>query len=221
MAPGAGELSRRPTDTSSAATVTNTGSSDGASGSVDALGAGSTASTSMAVRDEWVTSQGAEALGVEVACLNPPAPQLPPKAGSLFYDLETSPARGRNGEFCGGVRAARVGWGFSLQRTMTRCRNSAVMEEMMNPLLWTREQVGVWLEASGYGPDIVRSFATHNINGARLIRLNANVLKTDIGIKSFGLRGSILASIDELCSMNSVRKPLTSTGDGSLPAYHE
>ncbi|KAI0941212.1 hypothetical protein AcV7_002842 [Taiwanofungus camphoratus] len=67
-----------------------------------------------------------------------------------------------------------------------------------HPSEWTVEQVVEWLRSKGFDQDICDKFTEQEITGDVLLELDANVLKTEIGIAAFGKRARIVNAITEL-----------------------
>ncbi|KAL4918913.1 hypothetical protein BDW62DRAFT_180082 [Aspergillus aurantiobrunneus] len=62
---------------------------------------------------------------------------------------------------------------------------------------WTPSQVAHWMHIGGYDETVIDKFLINDINGTVLLSLQAADLK-ELGIKSFGKRHQVMASIDHL-----------------------
>ncbi|KAF4619419.1 hypothetical protein D9613_004857 [Agrocybe pediades] len=67
-----------------------------------------------------------------------------------------------------------------------------------HPSEWTLEEVIEWLKSKGFDQDVCDKFVEQEITGDVLLELDANLLKTEIGIMAFGKRVRIANAIAEL-----------------------
>ncbi|PCH40745.1 hypothetical protein WOLCODRAFT_136965 [Wolfiporia cocos MD-104 SS10] len=67
-----------------------------------------------------------------------------------------------------------------------------------HPSEWTVEQVVEWLRSKNFDQDVCDKFIEQEITGDVLLELDANLLKTEIGIAAFGKRARIVNAIAEL-----------------------
>ncbi|KZT06474.1 uncharacterized protein LAESUDRAFT_736886 [Laetiporus sulphureus 93-53] len=67
-----------------------------------------------------------------------------------------------------------------------------------HPSEWTVEQVVEWLKWKGFDDGVCEKFIEQEITGDVLMELDANVLKSEIGIFTFGKRARIINAITEL-----------------------
>ncbi|KAF9534654.1 hypothetical protein CPB83DRAFT_802726 [Crepidotus variabilis] len=67
-----------------------------------------------------------------------------------------------------------------------------------HPSEWNLEQVLEWLKSKGFDQDVCDKFAEQEITGDVLLELDANVLKSEIGIMAYGKRIRIANSIADL-----------------------
>ncbi|OSX59554.1 hypothetical protein POSPLADRAFT_1089639, partial [Postia placenta MAD-698-R-SB12] len=67
-----------------------------------------------------------------------------------------------------------------------------------HPSEWTVDQVVEWLRWKGFDEGVCEKFTEQEITGDVLLELDANVLKTEIGIVAFGKRARIVNAIAEL-----------------------
>ncbi|KAL7282752.1 hypothetical protein ACG7TL_004227 [Trametes sanguinea] len=67
-----------------------------------------------------------------------------------------------------------------------------------HPSEWTVEEVVDWLKSKGFDQGVCDKFIEQEITGDVLLELDANVLKTEIGIAAFGKRARIVNAISEL-----------------------
>ncbi|CDO77198.1 hypothetical protein BN946_scf184747.g11 [Trametes cinnabarina] len=67
-----------------------------------------------------------------------------------------------------------------------------------HPSEWTVEEVVDWLRLKGFDQGVCDKFIEQEITGDVLLELDANVLKTEIGIAAFGKRARIVNAISEL-----------------------
>ncbi|KAH9927346.1 uncharacterized protein B0H18DRAFT_1084840 [Fomitopsis serialis] len=99
-----------------------------------------------------------------------------------------------------------------------------------HPSEWSVEQVVEWLRSKGFDEGVCEKFTEQEITGDVLLELDANVLKTEIGIVAFGKRARIVNAIAELRRPPSifespshtparVTTPRSQTGQ-SLPYTH-
>ncbi|CCM05538.1 uncharacterized protein FIBRA_07764 [Fibroporia radiculosa] len=99
-----------------------------------------------------------------------------------------------------------------------------------HPSEWSVEQVIEWLKSKGFDEGVCDKFIEQEITGDVLLELDANVLKTEIGIVAFGKRARIVNAITELRRPSSifespshtparVMTPRSQTGN-SLPYSH-
>ncbi|KAH6914621.1 hypothetical protein BKA70DRAFT_1419581 [Coprinopsis sp. MPI-PUGE-AT-0042] len=63
---------------------------------------------------------------------------------------------------------------------------------------WSVEEVVDWLKSKGFDQDVCGKFIEQEITGDVLLELDANLLKTEIGIAAFGKRVRIANAIQEL-----------------------
>ncbi|KAF8626727.1 hypothetical protein AX17_006493 [Amanita inopinata Kibby_2008] len=71
-------------------------------------------------------------------------------------------------------------------------------KERPDPSEWSVEEVVEWLESKGFDQDVQNKFIEQEITGDVLLELDANILKTEIGIMAFGKRVRIANAIAEL-----------------------
>ncbi|KAI9351356.1 hypothetical protein BDR26DRAFT_850919 [Obelidium mucronatum] len=62
---------------------------------------------------------------------------------------------------------------------------------------WSVAMVAEWVKQKGAGDDVVRAFVDQDIDGAVLLSLTGEDLKTELGVLSFGLRRKILLAIEK------------------------
>ncbi|KZT70289.1 hypothetical protein DAEQUDRAFT_810744 [Daedalea quercina L-15889] len=67
-----------------------------------------------------------------------------------------------------------------------------------HPSEWTVDQVVEWLRSKGFDEGVCEKFIEQEITGDVLLELDANVLKTEIGIVAFGKRARIVNAIADL-----------------------
>ncbi|KAI0371457.1 hypothetical protein BV20DRAFT_1120507 [Pilatotrama ljubarskyi] len=67
-----------------------------------------------------------------------------------------------------------------------------------HPSEWTVDEVIEWLKSKGFDQGVCDKFAEQEITGDVLLELDANVLKSEIGIAAFGKRVRIVNAISEL-----------------------
>ncbi|KAL1940059.1 hypothetical protein VTO73DRAFT_9394 [Trametes versicolor] len=67
-----------------------------------------------------------------------------------------------------------------------------------HPSEWTVEEVIDWLKAKGFDQGVCDKFIEQEITGDVLLELDANILKSEIGIAAFGKRVRIVNAIAEL-----------------------
>ncbi|TFY59977.1 hypothetical protein EVJ58_g5442 [Rhodofomes roseus] len=78
-----------------------------------------------------------------------------------------------------------------------------------HPSEWAVEQVVEWLRAKGFDEGVCEKFIEQEITGDVLLELDANVLKTEIGIVAFGKRARIVNAITELRRPPSIFEPVS------------
>ncbi|OBZ70468.1 TPR repeat-containing protein C19B12.01 [Grifola frondosa] len=76
-----------------------------------------------------------------------------------------------------------------------------------SPSEWNVEEVVVWLRSKGFDQGVCDKFIEQEITGDVLLELDANILKTEIGIVAFGKRVRIVNAISELRRPSSVSEP--------------
>ncbi|KAF5363809.1 hypothetical protein D9756_000046 [Leucocoprinus leucothites] len=85
-------------------------------------------------------------------------------------------------------------------------------KEKTHPSEWTMEEVVEWLRSKGFDQDVCDKFIEQDITGDVLLELDANLLKSEIGIMAFGKRVRISNAIAELR-----RPPSISYSDHQMP----
>ncbi|KAI0832877.1 hypothetical protein BC628DRAFT_1348696 [Trametes gibbosa] len=81
-----------------------------------------------------------------------------------------------------------------------------------HPSEWTVEEVVDWLKSKGFDQGVCDRFIEQEITGDVLLELDANILKSEIGIVAFGKRVRIVNAISEL------RRPPSVTDSEPHPA---
>ncbi|KAM6501320.1 hypothetical protein JOM56_004334 [Amanita muscaria] len=78
------------------------------------------------------------------------------------------------------------------------------METQKQPNEWTVAEVVEWLKTKGFDQDVQIKFIEQEITGDVLLELDANLLKSEIGIMAFGKRVRIANAITELRQPQSI-----------------
>ncbi|KAH9854887.1 hypothetical protein C2E23DRAFT_816005 [Lenzites betulinus] len=81
-----------------------------------------------------------------------------------------------------------------------------------HPSEWSVEEVVEWLKSKGFDQGVCDQFTEQEITGDVLLELDANILKTELGIVAFGKRVRIVNAISEL------RRPPSVTESEPHPA---
>lgn len=81
-----------------------------------------------------------------------------------------------------------------------------------HPSEWTMDEVIEWLRSKGFDEGVVEKFIEQEITGDVLLELDANILKTEVGIPAFGKRVRIVNAIAEL------RRPPSFNDDHPMPS---
>ena len=63
---------------------------------------------------------------------------------------------------------------------------------------WEPTEVAKWLRMAAYPDRVVNIFMENDISGNVLLDLNNDLLKHDLGFKSFGARHQLMSSINHL-----------------------
>ncbi|KAL0950372.1 hypothetical protein HGRIS_010337 [Hohenbuehelia grisea] len=71
-------------------------------------------------------------------------------------------------------------------------------QDRVHPSEWSVDEVVEWLKSRGFDQDVCDKFTEQEITGDVLLELDANLLKTEIGILAFGKRVRIANAITEL-----------------------
>ncbi|KAI1795003.1 hypothetical protein LXA43DRAFT_993043 [Ganoderma leucocontextum] len=79
------------------------------------------------------------------------------------------------------------------KNTPDPARNAAI-----DPSEWTVDEVVEWLKSKGFDQGVCDQFIEQEITGDVLLELDANVLKSEIGIAAFGKRVRIMNAISEI-----------------------
>ena len=80
-----------------------------------------------------------------------------------------------------------------------------------HPSEWNMEEVLEWLRGKGFDEGVVEKFIEQEITGDVLLELDANLLKTEVGIQAFGKRVRIVNAIAEL------RRPPSFSDEHPMP----
>ncbi|KAH9942598.1 hypothetical protein B0H21DRAFT_751037 [Amylocystis lapponica] len=137
--------------------------------------------------------------------------QFPFSASSALPSPTTSSSAGSLGYSSAGIQQAltpattamsfKSGTGTPLasqhERSLMGSPNGA-KKLSENPSEWTMEEVVDWLKSKGFDQSVCDKFVEQEITGDVLLELDANILKTEIGITAFGKRVRIANAITEL-----------------------
>ncbi|KAF9000253.1 hypothetical protein BDQ17DRAFT_1359916 [Cyathus striatus] len=91
-------------------------------------------------------------------------------------------------------------------------------KEKKHPSEWNVDEVIDWLKSKGFDQDVCGKFIEQEITGDVLLELDANILKSEIGILAFGKRVRIANAISDLRRPPSVGYSDTVGGEAS-PGY--
>lgn len=115
----------------------------------------------------------------------------------------------------GSLRAPHVGTSTPPPSAGKRSstQDSSAKGPTTHPSEWSVEEVVEWLKAKGFDQGVCDKFIEQEITGDVLLELDANVLKSEIGILAFGKRARIVNAINDL-----KRPPSISDSEHMSPA---
>ena len=72
---------------------------------------------------------------------------------------------------------------------------------------WGADDVGRWLEAEGFAPEVVAAFMDQEVDGMTVIELGMRDLEDELRVRSLPTRKRIMASIAKLIALQQERQP--------------